>query len=48
MNEESLVFGKKVAGICPLVEVFNETGESRGFKPLFWVFLDERFPGEMK
>lgn len=48
MNKESLVFSKKVIGICPLVEVFTENGDFKGNKPLFWVFFDDRYPAELK
>ena len=48
MNPVSLAFNKKVMGICPLVEVFTDSGESRGFKPLFWAFFDEKYPDALK
>lgn len=46
MDKNSLAVTKKVSGVCPLVEVFTEAGESRGFKPLFWIFFDEQYPGK--
>ncbi len=48
MDHTSLAFSKKVIGICPMVEVFTETGELRGYKPLFWVFFDEQYPAKLK
>jgi len=48
MDENALIFEKKVYGICPLVEVFTETGELKGYKPLFWIFLDDRYPKEFE
>ncbi len=48
MDSKTLAFDKKVAGICPLVEVFTDSGESKGFKPLFWVFLDKKYPEAFK
>ena len=48
MDENALIFEKKVNGICPLVEVFTETGELKGYKPLFWIFLDDRYPKEFE
>ncbi len=48
MDHQTLAFTKKVVGICPLVEVYAESGELRGYKPLFWVFFDERYPGILK
>jgi hypothetical protein len=46
MDQNSLVFSKKVLGICPMVEAYMETGELKGYKPLFWVFFDSDYPGE--
>jgi len=48
IDKSTLVFTKKVIGLCPLAEVYTETGELRGFKPLFWIFFDEKYPGELK
>jgi len=47
MDEKTLVFTKKVSGICPLAERYSETGELRGYKPLFWVFFDDKYPAEL-
>ncbi|NVO19216.1 MAG: hypothetical protein HXX13_05915 [Bacteroidetes bacterium] len=46
MDEKSLAFSKKVLGICPLMEAYTDNGELKGYKPLFWVFFDDRYPGE--
>lgn len=46
MDDNSLAFTKTVLGMCPLVEKLEESGEVRGYKPLFWVFLDKRYPDE--
>lgn len=48
MNEKTLEITKKVAGICPMVERFSDSGELRGYKPLFWVFFDEKYPAALK
>jgi hypothetical protein len=48
MNEKTLAFSKKVEGICPMVERLTETGELRGYKPLFWVFFDDKYPAELE
>jgi hypothetical protein len=47
MNEKTLSFTKKVAGICPMVERFTDSGELRGYKPLFWVFFDNKYPADL-
>jgi hypothetical protein len=48
MNEKTLAFTKKVAAICPMVERLNDSGDIRGYKPLFWVFFDNKYPGELE
>lgn len=47
MDEQSLEFTKAVSGICPMVEKLDANGEIRGNKPLFWIFLDKRYPDEL-
>lgn len=48
MNEKTLAISKKVAGICPIVERYSESGELRGYKPLFWIFFDDKYPKELE
>ncbi len=48
MDDKTLAFSKKVMGICPLVERRSDSGELRGYKPLFWVFFDDRYPRELE
>jgi hypothetical protein len=48
MNDKTLAFSKKVAGICPMVERRTDSGELRGYKPLFWVFFDDKYPAELQ
>lgn len=41
-NKETLQLEKKVLGIAPRLEVYNEeTGEIKGYTPIFWVFFDK-------
>jgi hypothetical protein len=48
MNEKTLALSKKVAGICPMIERRTDSGELRGYKPLFWVFFDDKYPAELE
>jgi hypothetical protein len=48
MNDKTLAMSKKVMGICPLEERRSDSGELRGYKPLFWVFFDKRYPAELE
>lgn len=43
-NENSNRLEKEIQGICPLLENYSETGEFRGYQPLFWISLTEKFP----
>ena len=44
MNEENGFVTKKVIAICPLLESYTETGELRGYQPLFWISYVKDFP----
>ncbi|HPT14107.1 MAG TPA: hypothetical protein PK796_04900 [Bacteroidales bacterium] len=48
MDEKSLHITKEVAGVCPLIARYGDDGELRGYMPLFWVFFDDKYPGELK
>jgi hypothetical protein len=43
-NENSNLMEKEILGICPLLNNYSETGEFRGYQPLFWISLTETFP----
>ncbi|HPG32856.1 MAG: hypothetical protein H6541_01215 [Lentimicrobiaceae bacterium] len=48
LNEKNGLITKKVIAICPLVESYTETGELRGYNPLFWLSFEKNFPLEAK
>ncbi|MFH1121743.1 MAG: hypothetical protein V1775_18125 [Bacteroidota bacterium] len=48
LNEDNGFVTKKVIAICPLVESYTETGELRGYNPLFWLSFEKKFPLEAK
>ncbi|MBN4061833.1 gliding motility protein GldN [Bacteroidales bacterium AH-315-I05] len=39
-NQRS-VLDVRIIGICPFIEEFNEYGEFKGYKPLFWIYFPE-------
>jgi|GEM_PF-820257 len=48
-NKETMQLEKKVLGIAPRIEVINpETGEIKGYTPLFWVFFDKHAEEDFK
>jgi hypothetical protein len=44
LNQDNGKITKKVIAVCPLVESYTETGELRGYQPLFWLSFVRRFP----
>ncbi len=48
LNEKTGFITKKVIAICPLVESYTESGELRGYNPLFWLSFEKKFPLEAK
>ena len=44
MDEKNGFITKKVIAICPLLESYTETGELRGYQPLFWISYIDNFP----
>ena len=43
-NNKNLQIYKKVVGICPMAAAYDEQGELKGYKPLFWLYFDEKYP----
>lgn len=46
-NENTNRMEKEIQGICPMLENYTETGEFRGYQPLFWIALTDTFPLSM-
>ncbi len=40
-DKQRSVMDVRIIGICPYMEVFDEFGEPKGFKPLFWIYFPE-------
>ena len=43
-NEKSKRMEKEIQGICPMLNSYTESGEFRGYQPLFWISLTDKFP----
>jgi hypothetical protein len=43
-DEENFIMEKKVVGIAPAITSYSDSSEILGYKPLFWVYLDEKYP----
>jgi hypothetical protein len=43
-DEKNFKMEKKVVGIAPAVTVYGDSAVIKGYKPLFWIYLDERYP----
>ncbi len=38
MDEENMIFDKKVIGIAPVVDKFDDEGNFMGLMPMFWIY----------
>jgi len=47
IDETSMIVTKNIAGISPIIKSFDSEGNFRGYKPLFWIYLDEDYPQKM-
>jgi len=48
MDETTLEMEKKVIGICPVIENYDENGEFRAWQPLFWIYFDPAYPAKFE
>lgn len=44
IDEDELDIEKNIVGIAPMLENYNEKGDFRGYVPLFWIYLDDKYP----
>jgi gliding motility associated protien GldN len=43
-DKQRSVLDVRIIGICPVIELLNEDGTSKGEKPLFWIYFPEARP----
>lgn len=43
-DEENFKMEKKVMGIAPAMTSYGDSAEIIGYKPLFWIYLDDKYP----
>jgi hypothetical protein len=43
-DEKNFKMEKKVVGIAPSETVYGDSAVIKGYKPLFWIYLDEKYP----
>lgn len=43
-NEKEFSMQKRIIGIAPAETVYADSTEIKGFKPLFWIYLDGKVP----
>ena len=43
-DEKNFKMDKKVVGIAPAETVYGDSSVVKGYKPLFWIYLDEKYP----
>jgi hypothetical protein len=44
MDVDKFRMEKKVVGICPSLTIYEDSTDVKGYKPLFWLYLDEKYP----
>ena len=44
MDVDKFRIEKKVVGICPSLTIYEDSNDVRGYKPLFWLYLDKKYP----
>ena len=43
-DDQTMQIGKKVVGYTPLIEEYTEDNVFKGYKPLFTIYFDQRYP----
>jgi hypothetical protein len=43
-DEKNFQMEKKVVGIAPAETIYGDSATVKGYKPLFWIYLDEKYP----
>jgi hypothetical protein len=43
-DEKNFKMEKKVVGIAPAETVYGDSSIIKGYKPLFWIYLDDKYP----
>jgi len=44
IDEKTLVIEKRMLGLSLVKEDFDANGELRGYKPIFWIYFDKKYP----
>ena len=44
IDEKTLMIEKRLLGLSLVKEDFDANGELRGYKPLFWIYFDKKYP----
>ncbi|MEI6764790.1 MAG: hypothetical protein WCM76_04055 [Bacteroidota bacterium] len=44
LDEKALTFEKKVVGLCPAITMYTDSSEVKGYKPMFWLYFDDKYP----
>lgn len=47
LDEENYNIIKKTLGYAPLIEIYDHEGNFKGYQPLFWIYIDENYPGKL-
>lgn len=47
LNEDNYNIIKKTIGYAPLIESYDNEGNFKGYRPLFWIYVDKDYPGKL-
>ncbi|MEI6123121.1 MAG: hypothetical protein WCQ95_05770 [Bacteroidota bacterium] len=47
-DEKNFTMEKKVVGIAPAITMYADSNEIKGYRPLFWIYLDDKYPMKNK
>jgi hypothetical protein len=48
LSEKNMQIHKEVLGMAPLLESYDESGNLRGYQPMFWVFFNKDYPQALR
>lgn len=47
-DDKKMSFDKKVVGMMMMCAVYDDSYQLKGYKPLFWIYFDDKYPAKLK
>ncbi len=48
LDEKKMSFDKKVVGMMLMSAQYDDSLQLKGYKPLFWIYFDDKYPAKLK